>query len=161
MRHGDRWGGGAGGGQVVLLFAGGGHDPDHFPEPDHLDVTRAQCGRSPRFGKGVHFCLGAPLARLELTIVLELLAEMAPGMRLVEKQDYPYLPNVLFRSIERLLVRTLSDRFRLAVTVEEGNHRLVEQVVAITGDHVTGSLDIDELGARHQVEEPLGSIRAQ
>jgi cytochrome P450 len=94
------------GSKLVLLFASAAHDAEHFAQPDALDVNRANAVEHLAFGKGVHFCLGAPLARLEVRIVLELLTEMAPNMELVPDQSFPYQPNALFRSIERLMVST-------------------------------------------------------
>jgi cytochrome P450 len=92
------------GSKLVLLFCSAAHDAEHFPEPDSLDVSRANASDHLAFGKGVHFCLGAPLARLEMQIALELLTELAPKMELVPDQSFPYQPNALFRSIERLMV---------------------------------------------------------
>src|SRR5579859_3854956 len=92
------------GAKLVLLFASADRDEAHFLNPDDLDVARTNAGEHLSFGKGVHFCLGAPLVRMELRIVLELLTEHAPGMRLVPGQVFPYSANALFRSIERLLV---------------------------------------------------------
>jgi cytochrome P450 len=93
------------GAKLVLLFASAAHDAEHFSAPDDLDVGRSNAGEHLAFGKGVHFCLGAPLARLELRIVLELLTERCPHIELVEDQPLPYQPNALFRSVEQLRAR--------------------------------------------------------
>jgi cytochrome P450 len=90
------------GSKLVLLFASAARDPEHFPEPDRLDVTRENAVDHLSFGKGVHFCLGAPLARMEMRIALELLTEHAPEMRLVADQAFPYVPITMFRSLEHL-----------------------------------------------------------
>lgn len=92
------------GSKLVLLFASAARDGAHFPEPDRLDVSRENAVDHLSFGKGVHFCLGAPLARMEMRIALELLTEHAPGMHLVPEQDFPYVPIMMFRSLEHLLV---------------------------------------------------------
>jgi cytochrome P450 len=92
------------GAKLVLLFASADRDGAHFPEPDRLDVGRENAADHLSFGKGVHFCLGAPLARMEMRIALELLTEHAPGMRPVPGQDFPYVPIMMFRSLEHLLV---------------------------------------------------------
>jgi cytochrome P450 len=92
------------GAKLVLLFASAGRDARHFAHPDAFDVHRANAVEHLTFGKGVHFCLGAPLARLELRIVLELLTELTPEMQLVEGQTFEYSPNALFRSLRALLV---------------------------------------------------------
>jgi cytochrome P450 len=91
------------GSKLVLLFASADRDPQHFPEPDRLDVRRDNSVEHLSFGKGVHFCLGAPLARMEMRIALELLTEHAPGMHLVADQAFPYVPITMFRSLEHLL----------------------------------------------------------
>jgi cytochrome P450 len=93
------------GAKLVLLFASAAHDAEHFAHPDDLDVGRADADEHLAFGKGVHFCLGAPLARLELRIVLEMLTERFPQMTLVDGQAMPYQANALFRSVEQLLAR--------------------------------------------------------
>jgi cytochrome P450 len=93
------------GSKLVLLFASAAHDGEHFVDPQTLDVGRENADEHLAFGKGVHFCLGAPLARLELRIVLELLTDRTPAMTLVDGQPMPYQANALFRSVEQLLVR--------------------------------------------------------
>lgn len=95
------------GAKLLLLFGSAGRDPDRFAAPDGIDVARLNAGEHLAFGKGPHFCLGAPLARLELRIVLELLVERVPGMRLVPGQSFRYSPNALFRSVQQLLVTGL------------------------------------------------------
>jgi cytochrome P450 len=56
------------------------------------------------FGTGAHFCLGAPLARLEVEAMLESVARQLPGLTLVADQDYPYTPNTSFRALRKLMV---------------------------------------------------------
>jgi pimeloyl-[acyl-carrier protein] synthase len=69
--------------QVVLVLGAGNRDPEQFADPDRLDVTRAEV-RPLSFGHGIHFCLGAQLARLEATIAFEALVTPLPNLRLGE-----------------------------------------------------------------------------
>lgn len=69
-------------GQWILLLLGGtGRDPKVFPDPDRFDITRSHGAEHLAFSSGIHYCLGAPLARLEATIALEQLAIRLPRMR--------------------------------------------------------------------------------
>ena len=67
--------------KVAALLGAAAHDPDVFDRPDRLDVGRR---RNPHlgFGAGVHYCLGAPLARLEIAATLDALRTRLPGMGL-------------------------------------------------------------------------------
>jgi cytochrome P450 len=67
--------------QVALLYGSANRDPEVFAQPDQLDITRPE---NPHisFSLGIHFCLGAPLARLELQIALTALMRRIPTMRL-------------------------------------------------------------------------------
>ncbi len=87
---------------VYLLFGAANHDPLHFPEPANFDIAR-QPNRHLSFGQGPHFCLGAPLARLEARIVFESLLSRFPNLRLAE-QSLEYQPNFSLRGLRRLIV---------------------------------------------------------
>jgi cytochrome P450 len=66
---------------VFAVLASANRDPSQFPQPDTLDLSR-EPNRHLAFGLGIHYCLGAPLARLEGTIALAALLRRAPGIRL-------------------------------------------------------------------------------
>jgi cytochrome P450 len=66
---------------VVTLLGSANRDPAQFDNPDQLDLAR-QDNRHLAFGLGIHFCLGAPLARAEAQIVFRSIAERYPGIRL-------------------------------------------------------------------------------
>ena len=66
---------------VLVLLAGAGRDPEVHPDPDRFDLHREQTTAHLAFSGGAHFCLGAPLARLEGEVALRLLAERMPGLR--------------------------------------------------------------------------------
>jgi len=69
-------------GELVLLDTGAAnHDGSAFPEPDTLDVTRRASGHL-TFGHGSRYCIGAPLARIELQVVFSQLVQRFPSMRL-------------------------------------------------------------------------------
>ncbi|MEU7869846.1 cytochrome P450 [Dactylosporangium sp. NPDC049140] len=87
------------GSEVALLFGSANHDPAAFADPEHLDVTRRD---NPHisFGAGIHYCLGAPLARIELAASFGALLAKAPQMRLVS--DPVYKPGYVIRGLERL-----------------------------------------------------------
>jgi cytochrome P450 len=79
-------------------------DPEAFERPEVLDLTRDPCPHL-AFGHGIHFCLGAPLARLEVRIALRALIERAPALRLAGGRAEPWLSNPLLRGPERLPLR--------------------------------------------------------
>ncbi|MDE0075102.1 MAG: cytochrome P450 [Gammaproteobacteria bacterium] len=90
---------------VVALTGATNRDPEVFENPDRLDL-----GRDPRahlsFGSGIHYCLGAPLARLQGRIAIEMLLERFRSIRLLG--DRPrYRPSVILRGPESLQVRCL------------------------------------------------------
>ncbi len=69
------------GSQVIVLIGAANRDPATGPAPESFDPTRVP-GRHLAFGQGIHFCLGAPLARLEGRIAFRELARRLPGLRL-------------------------------------------------------------------------------
>ena len=73
-------------GEMVMPFIGAAdRDPSQFPDPDRLDLGRAD-NRHIAFGWGIHFCLGAPLARVEGQIAIDTLVRRLPGLALVDAE---------------------------------------------------------------------------
>ena len=92
------------GANVLLLLGSANHDEAVFPGGDGLDVCRPDVSRHLAFGHGIHFCLGASLARLEARVVLRELTARLPHARLVEPQEIPFSRNTTFRSPLQLMV---------------------------------------------------------
>lgn len=92
------------GSNILLEFAAANRDPQQFPEPDAFTPGRRNVLQQVAFGAGTHFCLGAPLARMELEIMLRRVAARMPNIELVPDQSFPYTPNTSFRALRRLMV---------------------------------------------------------
>ena len=88
--------------KLFLNFASANRQPDVYPQPDVFDIHRENAAKNISFGKGIHFCLGAGLARAEARIALELLVERLPSLRLVDGQEFTYFPNITFRGPDEL-----------------------------------------------------------
>jgi cytochrome P450 len=90
------------GAELGLIFGSANHDPDVFERPDELDITRDP---NPHlsFGAGIHFCLGAPLARIELQTSFSMMLERFPRLELIEEPRWK--PNYIIRGLEGLRVR--------------------------------------------------------
>jgi hypothetical protein len=93
------------GARLMLSLASANRDPAQFQDPDAFDVHRPNARDHLAFGIGIHFCLGAPLARIEVRTVLELLTERAPDLELVRDQELRFPPNMSFRGPRELLAR--------------------------------------------------------
>ena len=89
------------GDEVALLLGAANRDPAVFAEPDRFDPSR-DAGGHVAFGLGLHFCVGAPLARAELQVALPRLFARFPGLRLAETPVYA--DKYHFHGLERLEV---------------------------------------------------------
>ncbi len=90
------------GDQVALLLAGANRDPSPYPRPDLFSPNRVGPANV-SFGGGIHFCVGAPLARLELLLAMGALFERCPSLRLAEPPEYANVYH--FHGLKRLMVR--------------------------------------------------------
>ena len=93
------------GAKLFLWLAASGRDACVFPQPETFDLRRTNAMKTLAFGKGIHYCLGAALGRLEAQIALEGLTRRFPRLRLVDGQRLSFHPNISFRGPEALWVR--------------------------------------------------------
>jgi cytochrome P450 len=92
-----------GGAFVLLRYASANRDEAVFPDPERFDVERANASDQIAFGRGVHFCLGAELARRELQIALGKLLGRLTNLRLAAGAPAPrYTPHILLHGLESL-----------------------------------------------------------
>ncbi|KIF77540.1 cytochrome P450 [Streptomyces sp. 150FB] len=94
---------------VLVALAGADRDPQRFADPDVFDIHRTAKGGGQghlAFGYGIHFCIGAPLARLEGQIAVRTLLERCPDLALdpVAGSGYDWLPGMLIRGVRELPV---------------------------------------------------------
>lgn len=92
------------GSRLFLLFGSANRDDEVFPEPDRFDCARTNKEQHLSFGRGVHFCIGAALARLEMRVVLATLVARMPALRLAPTFAESYAPNLMHRSLQHLEV---------------------------------------------------------
>ncbi|MFD5076477.1 cytochrome P450 [Streptomyces sp. NPDC058371] len=90
---------------VMISLASANRDGAKFPEPDRMDITRDPTGHL-AFGYGIHYCVGAPLARMEGEIALGSLLDRFPRLALArEPEELTWRPSTLMRGLESLPVR--------------------------------------------------------
>jgi cytochrome P450 len=94
----------AAGERILCYLPSGNRDELHVDDGESFDIYREDARAHVSFGFGRHFCLGAPLARFELAIILEELSRRLPGLRLVEDQDLMPVETVQFRGPKQLWV---------------------------------------------------------
>jgi len=90
------------GDNVMCLLGSANHDPAVYPDhPDRLDITRPNV-RPLSFGGGIHFCLGAQLARLEAEVALTTLLRRIPNLRIDDVENPKWRPTFVLRGLKEL-----------------------------------------------------------
>jgi cytochrome P450 len=92
------------GGQVFALFGSANRDAAAFDDPDRFAPDRPDKTQHLAFGRGIHFCVGAALARMEAQTALGVLRARLPGLHLDPDFQVPYLPNLMHRGPSTLPV---------------------------------------------------------
>jgi cytochrome P450 len=96
-------------GQVIVTWIGSAnHDESVFPDPEKFDISRTPHGHPHvGFGHGIHFCLGAPLARLEAKVALKIILERLQGLEIDDsrKEDIKPLNSLLLHGVSQLPLR--------------------------------------------------------
>ncbi len=93
------------GAKLFLWLAAAGRDPAMFPDPERFDPERDNARRTLALGRGIHFCIGSALGRLEACLALEELTRRFPALRLAPAdQEIPFHPNISFRGPQTLWV---------------------------------------------------------
>jgi cytochrome P450 len=90
------------GGMIWLMFGSANRDASVFPDPDKFDPLRPNLKESVAFGRGAHFCIGAPLARLELKVLFEQVAKRIASFALPAGYKLVYEPSYILRGLAGL-----------------------------------------------------------
>lgn len=92
------------GSPLLLLFGSANRDETVFPDPDAVDLDRSNVHEHVAFGRGLHQCPGAPLARAEIRVALPTLFDRFPDLRLAPDWSPTYIASYFFRGLESLRV---------------------------------------------------------
>ena len=88
--------------EIALMYASGNRDPRKFSKPDTLELTRTENAHL-TFGLGTHYCIGAPLARLEMQVALHSLLKKIPDFKL-ESENLEYGKGFVIRGLQSLRI---------------------------------------------------------
>jgi len=89
---------------VIVAIGSANHDETQFPDPEMFDIAR-EPNKHLAFGQGLHFCIGAPLARMEGQIALTTLFQRFPSLRLgQEAETLRWRKSLIVRGLEKLPV---------------------------------------------------------
>jgi cytochrome P450 len=90
------------GARLLVLFGAANRDPSQFSCSDNFDIDRDDLSNHLAFGRGIHACIGAPLARLEARVAVEEMVTRLPGFRLASDEPLAYLPSFMVHSVAAL-----------------------------------------------------------
>ena len=90
------------GDRLMLLWSSANRDANHFEDADRMRLDRRHPKQHMSFGRGSHFCIGAPMARLEARIAVEMLLERTAHIALAEEGVLAYAPSIFVRRLEHL-----------------------------------------------------------
>jgi cytochrome P450 len=88
---------------LLLLLGSANRDEAVFEDSDRFDVRRPNARAHLSLGYGIHYCLGAQLAKLQMTIALDVISHRLPNLRLKPDQTFAFAPNTSFRTPQTLL----------------------------------------------------------
>ena len=88
--------------RIIIVFASANRDEDLFDEPDAFHPDRENLRDNLAFGKGIHFCLGANLSRLEGKVAAEELSKRIDTITLTPNNRYEYFPSFMLRGLTDL-----------------------------------------------------------
>lgn len=110
------------GGKLLLVSVSGNHDEKQFENPDQLDIFRDNSSEHLTFGYGAHQCLGKNIGRMEMCIFIEEFVRRLPHMKLIDNQDFEFLPNISFKGPENLFVH-----WDVSKNPEQHNPQILQQ----------------------------------
>jgi cytochrome P450 len=97
------------GANILLVLASGNRDESSFVDPEAFAIDRANAREHLAFGFGIHYCIGHLLAKLQARVVVEEVARLAPGMRVVAPEATRFPDNLSFRAPVAVPVTILQD----------------------------------------------------
>ncbi|MEM7799483.1 MAG: cytochrome P450 [Chloroflexota bacterium] len=90
------------GAQIMVMLSAANRDESVFEDGERFDIRRKRPQRHLSFGNGIHYCLGSPMARLQMRVFLEEFTKRIPSLRLAEGQSYKFPPNATHRGLVEL-----------------------------------------------------------